>query len=151
MSPLNASAIDVAGSIDDTAVTNITGANKGNISIKGTQGEVGGNNKSDIGNSDREVGDDNDGNGVINGNEVYPGGDNKVGNYNNGNGGDKQVGDDPDGNGGINRSEVNKGGNNGAPNNESDSEDGSSASCGNEGFVVAGNNKPGPCAWMSAF
>ena len=75
---LTASAIKVAGSIDDTAATNKPDANEGNISIKGTQGAVGGDNKSDIGRSDGEVGDDNYGNGVIDGNEVNPGGDNKV-------------------------------------------------------------------------
>jgi hypothetical protein len=148
---LTASAIKVAGSIDDTAATNRTYANKGDISIKGTQGKVDGDNKSDIGKSDGEVGDDNDGDGVIDGNEVNPGGDNKVGDYNDGDGGYKQVGDDPDGNGGINRNEFNKGGNDGAPSDESNSEDGSSSSSENEGFVVAGNNGPGPCAWMSAF
>ena len=58
---LTASAIEVAGSIDDTASTDGTNGNKGNISIKGTQGKVGGDDKSDIGKSDGEVGDDNDG------------------------------------------------------------------------------------------
>jgi hypothetical protein len=150
LSLLTASAIEVARSIDDTAATNGTDGNKGNISIKGTQGKVGGDNKSDIGQSDREVGDDNDGNGVIDGNEVNPGGDNEVGDYNDGNGSNKQVGDYTDGDGGTNHNKVNKGGNDGAPSNESNSEDVSSASSGNEGFVVAANNEPGPCAWMSA-
>jgi hypothetical protein len=62
---LTASAIEVAGSIDDTAATDGTGSNKGDIPIKSTQGKVGGDNKSDIGKSDGELGDDNNGSGVI--------------------------------------------------------------------------------------
>ena len=62
---LTPSAIKVAGSIDITAATDGTDANKGDISIKGTQGKVGGDNKSDIGKSDGELGDDNNGSGVI--------------------------------------------------------------------------------------
>ena len=163
LSLLTASAIQVAGSVDDTTETNGTDANKGDISIKGIQGEVSGDNKSDIGKSDGEIGDDNDGNnkidgneddndgdGVIDSNSVNPGGDNKVGDYNDGDGGDEQVGDDPDGNGGIDRNEVNKGGTNSAPSNESNSEDDSSTSSGNEGFIVAAHTEPGPCVWMSA-
>ena len=158
-------------------------------SIKGQQGKVGGDNKcndindADIGISDGEVGDDNDGNGVIDGNEVNKGGNNEVcddnngdggidgnevnegdadevGDDNNGNGGidgnevnkgsNDQVGDDNNGDGGIDGNEVNKGGNNGAPSNDPNFEDDSSASSESEGFVVAVNNKPGPSAWMSA-
>jgi hypothetical protein len=81
MSLLTASAIKVVRSIDDTAATDGTNSNKGNISIKGTQtqGKVGGDNKSDIGKSDGEVGDDNDGDGTIDSNKVNPGGNNKAG------------------------------------------------------------------------
>ena len=78
-----------------------------------------------------------DGNGGIDGNEVNKG--NK-----------DQAGDDTDGDGGINCNEVNEGGNDGAPSDDPDSEDDSSAPSENEGFVVAANNEPGPCAWMSA-
>ena len=163
---LTASAIEVAGSIDDTTATEGTDGNKGNSSIKGQQSEVGGDNKCNdinnagIGKSDGEVGDDNDGDGVIDGNEVNKGSDNKVGDDNNCDGridgnevnksGSNRVGDDNDGNDGIDGNEVSEDGNNGAPSNDLDFEDDSSASSGSEGFVVAANNKPGPCAWMSA-
>ena len=73
---LIASAIDVAGSNNEPEVTNGIDGNKGDISIKGLQGQVGGNNKGnnsnddDIGKSDGKVGNDNNGNGGINSNEV---------------------------------------------------------------------------------
>ena len=150
---LTAPSIEVAGSNDEPAVTNGTNGNEGNISFLGQQGKVGGDNKyndindADIGKSDGEVGDDNDGDGVIDGNEVNQGGDNEVSDHYDGNGGNNQVGDDTNGNGVIDHNEVNDGDNDGAPSNESDSENVSSASSGNEGFIVAANNKR---AWMSA-
>ena len=163
---LTASAVEVAGSIDDTTGINVTDGNKDGSSIKGQQGKVGGDNKyndindADIGKSDGEVGDDNDGNSLIDGNEVNKGGNNKVGDDNDNDGrinsnevnkgGNNKVGDDNNGDGGIDGNEVNEGGNNGASSNDPTSEDDSSASSGSEGFIVAVNNEPGPCAWMSA-
>ena len=52
---LTASAIEVAGSNDEPAVTNGTDGNKGNSSIKGQQGKVGGENKCDD-NKDADIG-----------------------------------------------------------------------------------------------
>ena len=89
---LTASAIEVARSIGDTTATDGTNGNKGDSSIKDQQGKVGGDNKcnninnADIGKSDGEVGDDNDGDSVLDGNEVNEGGNKKVVDDNNGNG-----------------------------------------------------------------
>ena len=165
---LIASAIDVAGSNNEPAVTNGIDGNKGDISIKGLQGQVGGNNKGnnsnddDIGKSDGKVGNDNNGNGGINkdesavtnktdgskgnssikGQQGEVGGDNKCGDSNDADidKADGKVGNDNNGNGGINSNEVD----------DPDSEDASSASSGSEGFVVDAVNEPGQCAWMSA-
>jgi hypothetical protein len=115
---LTASAIKVSGSNVEPAVTDVTNGNKGNSSIKGQQGEAGGNNKcvnsndADIGKSDGEVSDDNDGDGGIDGNE------------------------------------VNKGGNDSVPRDDPASEDDSTGSPEDVGFVSAAVNKPGPCAWI---
>ena len=145
---LIASAIDVAGSNDEPAVTDGTESNEGNRSIKGQQDKVSGNNKgddsnnADIGKSDGKVGNDNDGNGGINkdkpvvtngtnnneGNSSIKGQQGKVGDNNKGNNSndadtgksDGKVGNDNDSNRGINSNEVN----------DLDSEDDSSASSG---------------------
>ncbi len=150
---LTASAIEVSGSNDEPAVTKGTDGNKGNSSIKGQQGKVGGENKcddskdADIGKSgyDFEVSDGNGdivGTNWINVNDVIDVNKGKIGktgndgngniNGDNSNNGDTRkcvndeevgVGDDNNGNGGINDNEVNEGGNNGVPSDDLNSED----------------------------